>query len=406
MTSVELKLAARDLGRNRTRTAISLSAIAFGVVALLLAGGFIEWIFWAMREDAVRTGMGHVQVTRPGFRETGFADPKAFVLAEDDPGLAVVRGTPHVKVVGERLLLSGLASSGDTTVAFSGDGVDPFAEKTLSPDVQIQGDPLDAADPSGLLLGRGLAKALGVKRGDTVRLLVNFPGGGINAVEGHVRGIFTTEIKAYDDYAIRMPIARARELLRTKGSHAWIIALADTGQTDEALAYLQDRLPADRLEIRSWYQLSDFYRKSVTLLSRQLVAVTALICVIIVLGISNTLTMSVLERTGEIGTMLALGTPPRQVRRLFVFQGFFLGAIGAIAGVTLGYALAQAISYVGIPMPPPPGRDTGFSAEIIVTAKLAFWGAVIAIVPTTLASLYPAWKAARMPIVDALRHNH
>jgi putative ABC transport system permease protein len=116
--------------------------------------------------------------------------------------------------------------------------------------------------------------------------------------------------------------------------------------------------------------------------------------------------MSVLERTGEIGTILALGTRPQKVLQLFILQGFLLGVIGGIIGLAVGFLLAQIISHIGIPMPPPPGRDTGFSAQIILTARLAFWGAVMAVVPATLASLYPAWKAARLPIVDALRHNH
>jgi putative ABC transport system permease protein len=405
MDSILLKLAARDLTRNHARTLISLSAIAFGVVALLLAGGFVEWIFWAMREDAIRTGTGHLQVSRPGFRDAGFADPNRFLLPESGAEFAVVRGAPHVQVVGERLILSGLVSSGETTIAFSGEAGDPTAERTLSADLQVDGENLDAADRAGVLLGRGLAKALAVHRGDTVRFLVTIPGGGINAVEARVRGIFTTEVKAYDDSAARLPIALARDLLRIKGSHAWVMALTGTERTDETLSYLRARLPSDRFELKSWFELSDFYRKSVTLLSRQVAVVTLFIGVIIVLSISNTLMMSVLERTAEIGTILTMGTRPRKVLQLFILQGFLLGAIGAIIGLVVGFLLAQIISYVGIPMPPPPGRDTAFSAEIILTAKLALWSTVMAVVAATLASLYPAWKASRLPIVDALRHN-
>jgi putative ABC transport system permease protein len=310
-----------------------------------------------------------------------------------------------VQVVGERLVLSGLVSSGETTIAFSGEAGDPIAERTLSADVQIDGENLNPADRAGVLLGRGLARALEVHRGNNVRFLVSLPRGGINAVEAHVRGVFTTEVKAYDDSAVRMPIALARDLLRVKGAHAWIVGLESTERTDETIAYLRERLPSDRFEIKSWFELSDFYRKSVTLLSRQVDVIMLLIGVIIVLGISNTLTMSVLERTGEIGTTLAMGTRRRKVLQLFVLQGFLLGVIGGTIGLIVGFLSAQIISYVGIPMPPPPGRDTGFSAEIILTARLAFWGAVMGVIPATLASLYPAWKAARLPIVDALRYN-
>lgn len=405
MDPSQLKLAFRDLTRRPARTLISLSAIVFGVVALLLAGGFIEWIFWAIREAAIQTGLGHVQISRPDFRSEGFADPHGFLLPDGSGELVLVRGAPNVETVGERLLLSGLVSSGETTMAFGGEAVDPVAEQTLSKVLQVDGENLDEDDASGVLLGRGLAKALGVKQGDTVSFIVNLKNGGINAVEGHLRGTFSTQVKAYDDSAVRMPIALARQLMRVKDSHLWVVALTSTEQTDDTIAYLRERLPADKFEIKSWFELSDFYQKTVILLSRQLDFVFLLIGVIIVLGISNTMTMSVLERTGEIGTIMALGTPPRRVLQLFILQGFLLGAIGGTVGLTIGFLLAQIISYFGIPMPPPPGRDAGYSAEIILTAQLAIWSGLVAVIPTTLASLYPAWKAAHLPIVDALRHN-
>lgn len=405
MPTYQLSLAARNLTRHRARTLISLSAIAFGVVALVLAGGFIEWIFWAIREASIQTGLGHIQISRPGFREAGFADPKGFLLPAGAPELEVVRSAPKVVMVDERLALSGLASHGDITLAFTGEAVDPEAEKVVSKALPVSGDTLSKADPAGVLLGRGLVSALHVKVGEPVTFLVNLPDGGVNAVEGKVRGSFTTGVKAYDDSAVRMPASLGRELLRTQGSHVWVVALSATEHTDETVAYLRSKLSPDRFEVASWRDLSDFYRKSVTLLSRQLYGVALLIGVIIVLGISNTLTMNVLERTGEIGTMMAIGTPRRKVLRLFVLEGALLGLIGGLGGLALGLLLAHGLSYIGIPMPPPPGRTESYSAQIIVTWPLAVLAVAIAFGATLLASLYPALKASRLPIVDALRHN-
>ena len=405
MFAADLKLAARNLMRHRVRSLISLSAIAFGVCSLLLAGGFIEWIFWAMREASFENGLGHIQVTRPGFRAAGIANPRAFLLPGNPVELDIVRNAPGVQVVGERLLLSGLISRGEATLAFTGEAIDPDAVKVLNRGLRVEGENLAANDRAGVMLGRGLADSLGVKLGDKVVFVVNLPGGGINAVEAHIRGLFTTQIKAVDDNAVQMAIGLGRELLRVSGAHVWVIGLDATEHTDRVLVDLRSKLSSSRFELASWIDLSDFYRKSVVLLSRQIDVVAWLIGMIIVLGISNTLTMSVFERTGEIGTLLAIGTPRRGILRLFVIEGFLLGLVGGLAGLAIGYVLAEALSYFGIPMPPPPGRDAGFSAKIMLTFPIAFSGFVVAVASTTLASIYPARTAARLQIVDALRQN-
>ena len=116
--------------------------------------------------------------------------------------------------------------------------------------------------------------------------------------------------------------------------------------------------------------------------------------------------MSVVERTGEIGTLMALGLKRRNILQLFVSEGVLLAIIGGSLGLALGIALANLISSVGIPMPPPPGMAVGFTGEILVTWRLAVVAVTTAVVATTLASVYPSWKASRLEIVDALRHNH
>jgi putative ABC transport system permease protein len=405
MAASQLNLAARNLIRHRTRTLVAMSAIAFGVVALLMTGGFIEWIYWAIREASIQTGLGHVQIVRPGFRKAGAANPKAFLLPQDAPELAAMRRVPGVEVVDERLLVSGLASTGETTVAFTGEAVDPESDRKISKALPVDGQNLSTDDPTGVLLGRGLAAALGAKPGDKVTLLVSVPGGGINAVEGLVRGLFATGAKAYDDSAVRMPIALGRDLLRVKGAHLWVVGLSATERTNAAIAQVRGSLGTVQFESATWFELSDFYRKSVILLSRQVNLVALLIAVIIVLGISNTLTMNVLERTGEIGTMMAVGTRRGRVLRLFVLEGLLLGLAGALVGLVLGLLLAAGLSRVGIPMPAPPGRTEGYSAQILVTLPLAVGAFALAVGSTVLASLYPALKASRLPIVDALRHN-
>lgn len=404
MATDQLSLAARNLTRHGKRTLISLLAITFGVVSLVVAGGFVEWILWATREGSIQTGLGHIQISRTGFKEEGFSEPSKFLLPADAPELARLKTARHVVAVDQRLRLTGLVSSGEITVGFTGEAVDVAANARINTFVSVTGKPLTDNDPDGVLLGRGLAQALGVKPGDRVTFLVTGPGGGIRAVEGRVRGLLVTGVKAYDDSTARMPIGLGRDLLGVQGSHQWVVGLSSTERTDASLSDLRALLK-DKYEAHSWYELSDFYRKSVSLLSRQLNVVAAMIGVIIVLGISNALTMNVLERTGEIGTMMAIGAPRKKVMRLFFLEGLLLGVLGAAVGLSVGSLLAAVLSHFGIPMPPPPGRTEPYSAEIMLTMPIALSAVLLAVGSAILASIYPAIKASRLRIVDALRHN-
>ena len=399
-------LAMRNLRRNTRRTLVATLTVAFGVVAYLLAGGFITWIFEQMREGTIHSQLGHIQIVRPGYFEKGIADPYAFLLPEHAPEQDLVEKVSGFTSLAPRLSLSGLISHGDTTVAFLGDGVDPVREKPVSSSVRIlSGRDLADASEKAVLLGDGLARSLGVKAGDVVVLLATASNGSPSAVEVNVAGTFATTAKEYDDSALRLPIQVARKLMRVRGATSWVVLLDKTERTEVSAGYLSKVLPAEGFEVVPWSALADFYNKTVVLFSRQISVVKLIIGLIIVLTISNTQMMSVLERTTEIGTSLAIGLRRNTVMRLFVAEGALIGLVGGVLGCILGYVLALTISAIGIPMPPPPGMATGFVGEILVTPTLALDALVLALVTTFLASLAPAWKASRMIIVDALRYN-
>jgi putative ABC transport system permease protein len=403
---VDFVLALRNVVRQRKRTSVAVSAVCFGVVALILAGGFIEWIYQAMREDTIHSHLGHVQIIRPGYLDSGLADPFAYLLPDALGERKVIESLPHVITVAPRLTFSGLISHGDSTISFVADGVDPEKEALLSRTLLIaNGEGLSSGDPQGIIIGNGLAANLGVTVGDRVVLLANTASGGINAVETHVRGLFSTVTKAYDDSALRLPLSVAQKLLRVSGTHRWLVLLDDTGHTARLVGELQQRQVGKNLEVVPWNQLADFYNKTVALFSKQVGVMKLIIAIIIVLSISNTLMMSVMERTGEIGTSMALGYSRKTILRLFVIEGALLAIFGGISGLLVGVILAHSISTIGIPMPPPPGMARGFTGEILVTWRLALDALGLAFGTTLLASLYPAWKASRMEIVDALRHS-
>lgn len=402
----DFRLATRNLRRNKRRTLVATLTVAFGIVAYLLAGGFIAWIFDQMREATIHSQLGHIQIVRPAYFERGIADPYAFLLPQQSAEQKIIEKTPGFQSLAPRLAFSGLISHGDTTIAFIGDGVDPDSEKPVSSRVRIvSGHNLTAASEKAVLLGEGLARSMGVKEGDDVVLLATAANGNASAVEARVAGTFATSSKDYDDSALRLPIEVARKLMKVQGATSWVIVLDKTERTVESADFLSKLLPVKEFEIVPWTVLADFYNKTVVLFSRQVSVVKFIIGLIIVLTISNTQMMSVLERTTEIGTSLAIGQRRNAVLRMFIAEGTLIGFAGGVLGIVLGYALALAISAIGIPMPPPPGMASGFLGEILIVPQLAFDGLILALLTTFLASVMPALKASRMNIVDALRHN-
>lgn len=406
--ATDVPIAFRNLVRNRRRTLTALFIVVAGVVSMVLAEGFIQWIFWAMREGTIQFQSGHIQAVRPDYFNKGVANPLAFLLPENTPILKELASTPGVKLVAPRLQVTGLISHGETTVAFLAEGVLPAQEAELSKALNlVEGKNLSGPTASEVILGRGLARNLGVKPGETVALLATTASGSMNAIEAKVAGIFTSTNQAYDNASLRLPLAQAQALLRVQGAHAWLVLLNETEQTDQFLAQFRQRFSgsAENIEFVPWYAHADFYNKTVALLSQQINVLRIIIGLIIVLSISNMLIMNVMERTGEVGTLLAIGFKRKKILRMFAAEGLALGIVGGLLGIALGYALAQVISSVGIPMPPPPGMEKGYTGEIRVTSGLLVTAFLIAALTTVLAGLYPAWKASRQQIVNALRHN-
>ena len=403
---LDLSLAYRNIVRQRRRSAVAIGAISFGITALIVASGFIEWIFMDFRESTINAQLGHLQIVKPGYHDSGKADPYAFLLPNEVPQLGDAGNAGTIKVVAPRLSFSGLISHGDATLSFIGEGVEPDAEAAFGNGLQISsGSNLVADDRKSVIVGEGLARNLGVTVGDTVVLLANTATGGTNAVELSVRGLFSTVTKAYDDAALRIPIETARTLLRSNGSHVWIVLLNKTADTDRVMASLQARLGNQGMEVVPWYQLAEFYNKTAQLFTKQIQGIKLIIAMIILLSISNTMTMTVIERIGEIGTAMALGVRRSGILRMFLSEGLLLGCFGGLVGVLTGVGMAALISSIGVPMPAPPGMAHGYIGEVLVTPRIAVEALLLAIATTVLASIYPAWKASRQAIVDALRFN-
>lgn len=400
------KLAFRNIFRDRLRTSLTLTAIATGVIAIIISGGFIEDVFIQLRESTIHSRLGHVQIFRQGYLEYGQREPLSYMIDQPEIILNTVRSIPHVQVVTMRVNFSGLANNGRADLPIIGEGIEPDKEAQLGTAITIiSGRSLRDSDKFGVMIGEGVAAALHLYPGSFITLMANTPEGALNTLECEIIGVFRTFSKEYDDRAVRIHSSAAQELLFTESAHSVVVLLDNTQKTDKVTATIKAALAEHGYEARTWLELADFYQKTEALYRRQFGALQLIILVMLVLSVVSTINMTVYERTGEFGTMLALGLRQRQIFILVLLENTLLGMLGSLLGIIAGTALASIVSSIGIPMPPPPGSSIGYIASI----RLVPWTLIMAVltgaIASILAAILPACRASRLQIVDALRYN-
>jgi len=400
-----LTLAWRNVARNRRRSLLTGGILAFGFASFTLSAGFMAQSFHGLRDSTIRSGIGHLQ----------FADARTFTQSEDAPlqfGLkdadaimATIAKDPAVRVVMPRLEFMGLITARARSVPFVGVGVDPLAEKTGTdiPTTISAGRWLDD-NGRALVLGTGLARTLNVSVGDGVTLLATTPEGTLNAVDAVVTGLADVHFKELNDRYLAAPLALAQQLLDAPGTVSKIsVVLHATGHEAETAQRLTTVLGGN-LAVRSWEQLAQFYNQVKMLYIGIFGFMSIVLMVVVFLASVNTTLMTVTERTREIGTLRALGARPRVVLTNFVLEGTVLGLAASAAGALLSLLISAGLNASAIEMPPPPGVTRGIPIHVQFFA-LAYVSAALAMTLTSVvASYFPARRAARISIVEALTH--
>ena len=398
--------ALRSVFRQRVRSAGTLAAISLGVAGLILAGGFVQDIFIQLGEAVIHSQSGHIQIARQGYREGRTRTPEAFFIKQPDKLKKQIAEEPGVQMSLARLGFAGVINNGKRDLGIIGEGVEPASEAKLGSYLRyIEGRALADTDTDGIVMGQGVAKSLGLKVGDRVNLVISLAQGAVNTLDFEVVGVFQSFSKDFDARAVRVPLSAARNLMDNKSAHLIVVALDKTGDTDMVLASLRKKLEPQGFELASWRELSDFYDKTIQLYDRQFGVLRLIILLMVLLSVANSVNMTLFERTREFGTMLALGDRPGRVFQLIMTESALLGIMGAILGVGLGCIAAWIISAIGIPMPPPPNANIGYTAFIRLVPLDILTAGGIGFVATCLAAVMPARRASRMHVVDALRQG-
>lgn len=399
-----LALAARNVVRHTGRSLLSLAAVATGVAALMVSGGFVNDLIFQLGESIIHSQSGHLQIAHGGYFSSGSRSPGRYLIAAADVAALQLDGRAHVEASTRRVSFSGLLSNGRSSYPIVGEGIEPEAEARLGTALVLsQGNQLAARDRYGALVGAGVARAMGLTPGTPFSVVAPTAQEAMNTLEFEVVGVFQSFSKDYDDRVIKVPLQAAQELLDTKGANVVVLLLDDTRHTWRVANELSARARSLKLEVRTWDSLNDFYWKAVALYDRQFGVLRLIVLLMVVLAVVGAINMAVFERAGEFGTMRALGNRSGDVLRLIVLEGAVLGVVGALVGLAFGWLSAWGLSEIGIPMPPPPNANLEYIARIRLSPSVVAGAGIVGVLATLLASVVPALRVSRLPVVEALR---
>jgi putative ABC transport system permease protein len=404
-----LLLAFRNVFRNRRRTVMTLLMVGGGVTGLLLAGGYFAFMMHGLRESTINAGLGHLQI----FTADHFKRDEVRVL---DSGIenwqqvaANVVSAPHVRGVAPRIEFYGMVSNGTKAVGFMGSAVDPKAEKSLGFWTRIvSGRDLDAK-PGGeveALIGAGLAKSMNVKVGDGLTVLAMTSDGALNGVDVQIAGIVDHGIAELDARYLRIGLPAAQRLLQSDRVTNLVVGLDATENTDAAYKELMPLLTGmpQQMELKKWIDLATYYKQVNNMFNGIFLFMGLIVFFMVLMSSVNTLLMAMMERTREIGTMLAMGTPRLWVVALFMLEATLLGVMGAVVGVAVGNLFSVVLNASGLHMPPPPGYTEPMLFKVLYIPGLMIGSSILVIVSLAVASIVPAIRASRLQIAEALAH--
>ena len=459
-----LLLALRNLLRNRRRSLMTLIAMVIGAVTILLFGGYSRDITYGLQTGYVHRS-GHLQVQHKDYFLYGTGNPGAFGIVgyqrvidviEHDPVLA-----PMLSVVTPTLSLGGIAGNFGASVSRTviGTGVLVADQNRMLQwnDYHLRYDVRQAAltgtPDDAVVVGTGVARVLQLckplavancPQPDTakpdgpsvpadiaalaaadskpsaqasaseprIELLAANVHGAPNVASLRVVKAVNQGIKEFDDIYVGLHLPQAQRLVYgadTPQATAVVVQLQHTSQIPAARARLEEllttTLKAEPLEIQDYETLNPFYGQANNLFAAIFGFMALLIGAIVLFTVSNTMSMAVVERTTEIGTLRAVGLRRSGVRRLFVCEGVLLGLIGALLGVVTALVLAWLINHSGLTWLPPGQVDRApLAVRVWGETRLIVTSAAGLIVVAALSAWWPARRAAQMNIVEALRH--
>ncbi|MFP6639531.1 MAG: FtsX-like permease family protein [Myxococcota bacterium] len=401
-----LRMAWRNIGRNRRRTAVLITTVAVGILGTLASISVMWGMIFEMVDTAIETDLGHMQIHAPGYD----ADPEISLLLPDGAAasLRALEQDPDVRAYARRIRSEALVSSPSTSVGLRLLGVEAEREPRVSATSSwlVEGEFLSGAHREAVI-GQRLADRLDVELGDKIVVSAQDTSGDMSSGSLRIRGIFRSPSTAFDEAYLFVNLEDSARLLGTGNGVTEVIVVAnDRESVRELQTRIIDRVP-DR-EIRRWDEIQPFIALIVESTGATAASFYAVIFVAMAFGIANVMLMSIFDRVREIGVMLALGMSRFRLVALVMFEGILVTTLGTLIGLGLAGGLVWTLSG-GIDFSWYAAGLNEFGVGSRITPILRpidfVEPIVIAIFTALIASLWPALRAIRLQPAEATRHT-
>ncbi len=408
-----VKISYRNLMRNSRRTLLTTSLITIGVLFVLLYGALSNSFKSYMVGQITDSMLGHIQIHKKGYIASVDNLPldKNLNQKQVEKITKILDENENIESYTFRIKMGAVFSNYVSSTNIRLNAIDPKREKSTLPlfSSRIKDSHKDILKKGEILIPELLAKGMGVKKGDSIVLVANNKKGSVNGMNFKVAGVIEpiTGPGGRDGY---FHIEDARKILRIKEVEVSeiVIRLKDVDKIKQTMEMLKplnemkNQKDKPALEIHSWTKLSPFYN-IVKMLDLMSLSIKVILISIVLISILNVMIMSVYERIKEIGTIAAMGTPPKTIIKLFLTEGLMLGVLGSFIGIIVSFIVVYATNAIGITY------SFGRQSDLVLHPTLQLGDivniSIIVIVISLIASISPAIKAANLNPVDALRQN-
>ena len=398
-----LKISMRNVFRNRRHSLYALGTIAMGAMGLLVFMGFNRGTMNEYRGNTIRSRWGHGQLFTLGYHGKAHARPWDKWIENPNLVMDRLRGLPGVLEVFPRVTVHAMVTANGHAVVGQGEGIDGVKEPKFFTRLNY----LEGGDFKergwGIILGEGVARGLGVKVGDEIKLIARDTKMAVREHSATVTGVFQTGSQEFDSRAFRIPLKVAQNLLGTKGVESISVALSGIngwqGFSDEVkkIAPQLDAIPFDELD-------KVYYGHAVVWLDAQFAFIRGIILLMVFFGIFNAISMTVLERTAEIGMLRANGESRLEIALGHVIETLALSLLGCGLGLVGSWVLSVGPLSDGIAMPPAPGLTRGLRTFIEIEFGDVIQLILLCMATSLAGSLFPIWRVTHISIPEALRH--